>query len=720
MKKTKIIRQILVIGIGIFFIVMTCIMEFCSRGILHSADGNTGSQRKTGMSKVLAGTSDSRQIHRVADGEKVGCLNLWPAAGGTSAGPMTIYYDSQDAGIQAPQIIYVKDEQATSVFCTRFGAALSSGNIIEVCSEEAYKSLNHEQKTAISQVLDSAAMPSAPRDEAQGYIKLNTGDCTFDNFQLYVSAQLMLWYYIDLYSDSPGNGNTGGITWNGVERTCNAGWGNLEECWRIWECVSTNDIRPDFAGETVESAPTVELIYNPEQDCYERLVIDSKNSLEKFQLMDTAGLECIRCNADGAENAEGNCLLLRSEVSIPEEEAKTISLQRRISGSTIYYIRNLSESQDLVLRGGGMDLLVDAYVRVCTEQIPTVWIEKRDAETGELLPGVHLQLFEGDIVLADWITTGEAYTSRRLQAGHTYRIHEVQAADGYLQGPDLFFTVEASTNPQIITMYNRQTMVEITKVDAVTGEELPGAELELYQGDKLLETWISGDSPHVILGLHTGEKYRLRESFAPLGYQKIADMEFTVTGEEEQKIVVENAIIQGSLLIKKTDARTGAGLPGAVLELYCVQGTEKHRVGTYKSDAAGKIQIDNLEYGEYYVKETKAPKGYTRSDSVFSFIVDGSKRVIELEIKNEKEVTTTEETSTEEITTEYVTSEETGTEEVIPTEEEPEQPAEPSTLVLGASMQKATPRTEDTSIPFLVFLLLLVSGMVYIGVRKGK
>ncbi len=718
MNKTTLIKQIVIITIGMLLLVMTGILEFCSRGMIQFTDGDAGNRIKTEQNKVMEGVSENRQMHRVADGERIGCLNLWPAAGGASAGPMTVYYDSQDAGIQAPQIIYVRDEQATSVFCTRYGAALSSGNIIEVCSEEAYQSLNHEQKTAISQVLGSAAMPGAPRDEAQGYIKLNTGDCTFDNFQLYVSAQLMLWYYIDLYSDAPGSGNTGGITWSGVERTCNAGWGNLEECWRIWECVSTNKIRPDFAGETAESAPVLELIYNPERDCYERLITDSKNCLAKFQIMDAAGMECIRCNADGTENKEGNSLLLRSETPISEQEAGLVSLQRRVNGSTVYYIKNLTESQDMVLRGGGMDLLVDAYVKIYTEQLPVILIEKRDTDTGELLSGVHLQLLEGDRVIADWLTSGEICMSRRLQAGHTYRIHEVQEVNGYLPVQDIFFTAEASESPQVITMYNKKTTVEICKVDAATGAELPGARLELYQGDELLESWVSKETPHVIRGLQKGIRYRLKESLAPLGYQKSSDMEFTVTGEEGQRVVVKNEAIRGSLLIKKTDAETGAGLSGAVIELYHMQGTEKCSSGTYKSDAEGRIQIDNLEYGEYYVMETKAPNGYIRSDSILSFIVDGSKELIELEIKNEKEPVTTEET-----TTEYVTTEETETEEPVSTEGEAEQPEgteEPSTLVLGASMQKPTPKTEDTSIPLLVFLALLASGMIYIRAGRKK
>ena len=43
---------------------------------------------------------------------------------------------------------------------------------------------------------------------------------------------------------------------------------------------------------------------------------------------------------------------------------------------------------------------------------------------------------------------------------------------------------------------NGQTVVHISKVDAETGEELPGATLELYAPDgSLLDTWETSDSP---------------------------------------------------------------------------------------------------------------------------------------------------------------------------------------------------------------------------------
>ena len=85
---------------------------------------------------------------------------------------------------------------------------------------------------------------------------------------------------------------------------------------------------------------------------------------------------------------------------------------------------------------------------------------------------------------------------------------------------------------------NNQTVVHISKVDAETGEELPGATLELYGADgTLIETWETSDIPHVVTGLPVGEGYVLKETAAPEGYQLAEDITFTVEETSEIQFV---------------------------------------------------------------------------------------------------------------------------------------------------------------------------------------
>ena len=85
---------------------------------------------------------------------------------------------------------------------------------------------------------------------------------------------------------------------------------------------------------------------------------------------------------------------------------------------------------------------------------------------------------------------------------------------------------------------NSQTVIHISKVDAETGEELPGATLELYAPDgTLLESWETSDIPHVITGLPVGEGYVLKETAAPEGYELAEDIVFAVENTAEIQFV---------------------------------------------------------------------------------------------------------------------------------------------------------------------------------------
>ena len=98
------------------------------------------------------------------------------------------------------------------------------------------------------------------------------------------------------------------------------------------------------------------------------------------------------------------------------------------------------------------------------------------------------------------------------------------------------------TDVDLEDIANSQTVVHFSTVDKETGEELPGAVLELYSTDgSLLDTWETTDIPHVIPGLPVGEGYVLREVSAPDGYEVSEDITFEVTDITEiQTITMED------------------------------------------------------------------------------------------------------------------------------------------------------------------------------------
>lgn len=97
-------------------------------------------------------------------------------------------------------------------------------------------------------------------------------------------------------------------------------------------------------------------------------------------------------------------------------------------------------------------------------------------------------------------------------------------------------------------------IVEISKTDLVTGEEVEGAELEVQdkETEKIIDKWTSTKEAHKVTGLEENRTYILREKTAPYGYETTEEIEFVVSeNKETQKIEMKDMpILQNIKLVK--------------------------------------------------------------------------------------------------------------------------------------------------------------------------
>lgn len=123
-----------------------------------------------------------------------------------------------------------------------------------------------------------------------------------------------------------------------------------------------------------------------------------------------------------------------------------------------------------------------------------------------------------------------------------YTLVEVEAPNGYATAESQDFKVE--DKDVVLTMTDEITKVEISKQDATTGKELPGATLQVFDKDgNLVEEWVSSDTPHMIKGLSVGETYTLVEKIAPKGYEIANKIEFTISDTGDvQKVVMKDEL----------------------------------------------------------------------------------------------------------------------------------------------------------------------------------
>ncbi len=92
------------------------------------------------------------------------------------------------------------------------------------------------------------------------------------------------------------------------------------------------------------------------------------------------------------------------------------------------------------------------------------------------------------------------------------------------------------------------------------------------------------------------------------------DDDGTVDGETEKDTVV---VYTYGIKIFKFDQADNTGLEGATFGLYS-DAECTNLIATLTSDASGYATIEGLDTGIYYLKETAAPSGYVKSDSVLT------------------------------------------------------------------------------------------------------
>ena len=187
-------------------------------------------------------------------------------------------------------------------------------------------------------------------------------------------------------------------------------------------------------------------------------------------------------------------------------------------------------------------------IEITAENKPiTVEISKRDIYGNEL-EGAEMVLENADGETVDkWTSDGKNHIVSKLGTGE-YVLKEIAAPDGYIIATDIKFNVDVYGNVTVenvdskavsdngdplITMVDDTTKVQISKQDITTGEELPGATLQIIDEDgNVVEEWVSTDEAHFIEGkLIAGKEYTLRETIAPDGYEIANEIKFTVNAD---------------------------------------------------------------------------------------------------------------------------------------------------------------------------------------------
>lgn len=169
------------------------------------------------------------------------------------------------------------------------------------------------------------------------------------------------------------------------------------------------------------------------------------------------------------------------------------------------------------------------------------------------------------------------------------------------------------------------------------GKALAGAVIGLFCTDgkePILTVKSDEDGRFSFKHIPYGE-YVIREIAAPEGYV-LDETPYTVKIDEDGAVVpieITNTLIRGSVQLTKTDKDDpGRRLSGAVFAVY----RDGTFVGTMEEVTDGVYQFDNLTYGDYTLKETKAPAGYVLDGKTYRFSIreNGETVIVENEAGN--------------------------------------------------------------------------------------
>ena len=268
---------------------------------------------------------------------------------------------------------------------------------------------------------------------------------------------------------------------------------------------------------------------------------------------------------------------------------------------------------------------------------------------------------------------GEFYTPNPLISG-TYQIEEIISPYGYLLSSD-YYTFRIDENSVFVEdeEYGKYVLVEFSnkKIKGTisiekTGElfnvlennfdyssiKLSGVEFSLYadediktldgvihykKGD-LIKTLKSDINGMVSFNdLYLG-KYIVRETKTLQNYildSKEYSIELTATDNKtaivSKTLKLSNQLMKGTLEFTKTDLISGDVIPNTIIEIY-TENDECIFVG--KTDLNGKITINNLPIGKFYILEKESATGYVLTEEKVFFEIKENGEIVKATMTN--------------------------------------------------------------------------------------
>ena len=249
-----------------------------------------------------------------------------------------------------------------------------------------------------------------------------------------------------------------------------------------------------------------------------------------------------------------------------------------------------------------------------------------------------------------------------------YIVAEIESPEGYIL-TEKTFPVSVSTDNEVITVKisNEKIRGNIEGIKVGESDEpLSGAVIGLFADGEsdltnrnALGTVTTDENGKFVFENVEYGKYIIAEIQPPEGYiltNQIYPVE--ISQNTQISITIVNVKIKGIVEIEKYDSLTDEKLSGAEFTVFTdTNGNGKfdegEQYGVLEEVETGLYRLENIPYGNYYLKETKSPDGYYIDDNYYNFKIENNGEVVKItnndssdKFVNQKITTTTTTTVT--------------------------------------------------------------------------
>ena len=171
-------------------------------------------------------------------------------------------------------------------------------------------------------------------------------------------------------------------------------------------------------------------------------------------------------------------------------------------------------------------------------------------------------------------------------------------------------------------------------------ENLHAIEFDLYDSnDNLIDHIITDNNGYAkYANLPLGKYYLMEKTGLSRFMNSGNKYEFEIKKKDlssafDVSLEIVNYLKKASLEFSKVDSKTNEGIPNTIIEIY-----NKNNIllFTKETDKDGKVIVNNIPYGKYYIKEKEANYYYQKTNEVINFDIKENDKIVKVKMNNDK------------------------------------------------------------------------------------